>query len=185
MTDRELIEMFKNRDEGAIRAAEEKYRGYCLAIAANYLALNEDREECVNDAMLALWNQIPPDEPKSFTAYLAKIVRTLALERSRDANAWKRGGRVQIVGEEFLSDLTDGRSLADDYESSRAGAVINEFLDSLSKTDRKIFILRYWFDEDISRISLRTGYSESRIKSLLKRQRDKLRAMLEKEGITV
>ena len=41
MTDKELIEMFKNRDEGAIRAAEEKYRNYCLAIAANYLALNQ------------------------------------------------------------------------------------------------------------------------------------------------
>ena len=85
MTDEKLIEMFKRRDEGAIRAAEEKYRNYCLAIAANYLALNEDREECVNDAFLALWNQIPPDEPKSFSAYLAKIVRTLALERSPQA----------------------------------------------------------------------------------------------------
>jgi RNA polymerase sigma-70 factor (ECF subfamily) len=92
---------------------------------------------------------------------------------------------VQTVGEEFLQGVTDGRTLADDYESSRAGEIINEFLDSQPKADRKIFILRYWFDEDISRIALRTGYSESRIKSLLKRQRDKLRAMLEKEGITV
>lgn len=185
MTDRELIEMFKNRDEGAIRAAQEKYRGYCLAIAANYLALNEDREECVSDAMLALWNQIPPDDPKSFSAYLAAIVRTLALERSRDANAWKRGGRVQIVGEEFLSDLTDGRTLADDYESSRAGAVINDFLDSLSKNERKIFILRYWFDEDILAIARKTGFSDTKIKSLLKRLRDRLREKLNKEGITL
>lgn len=185
MTDEKLIEMFKNRDEGAIRAAEEKYRSYCLAIAANYLALNEDREECVNDALLALWNQIPPDEPKSFTAYLAKIVRTLALERSRDANAWKRGGRVTVVGEEFLSDLTDGRTLAEDYESSRAGAVINEFLASLSKTERKIFILRYWFDEDILVIARKTGFSDSKIKSLLKRLRDRLREKLNKEGITL
>ena len=138
-----------------------------------------------NSSRLALWNKIPPARPKSLSAFLAKIVRTLALERSRKENAWKRGGRVQTVGEEFLQGVTDGRTLADDYESSRAGEIINEFLDSQPKADRKIFILRYWFDEDISRIALRTGYSESRIKSLLKRQREKLRAMLEKEGITV
>lgn len=185
MTDEKLIEMFWERDEGAIRAAQEKYRAFCHSVVANLLAHQEDREECISDAFLALWNKIPPARPKSLSAFLAKIVRTLALERSRKENAWKRGGRVQTVGEEFLQGVTDGRTLADDYESSRAGEIINEFLDSQPKADRKIFILRYWFDEDISRIALRTGYSESRIKSLLKRQRDKLRAMLEKEGITV
>ena len=64
-------------------------------------------------------------------------------------------------------------------------AELNEFLAKLPKTERKIFILRYWFDEDISRIAQRTGYSVSRIKSLLKRLRDRLREELKKEGIIV
>ena len=89
------------------------------------------------------------------------------------------------VGEEFLRDITDGRTLADDYESSRAGSIINEFLEELPKNDRKVFILRYWFDEDISRIAARMNYTESRTKSLLKRLRDRLRQKLEKEGIVV
>ena len=185
MNDEKIIELFFARDENAIKETEEKYTTLCHYVAKNYLSVREDREECISDAFLALWNKRPPERPKSLSAFLAKIVRTLALERSRKENAWKRGGRVQTVGEEFLQGVTDGRTLADDYESSRAGEIINEFLDSQPKADRKIFILRYWFDEDISRIALRTGYSESRIKSLLKRQRDKLRAMLEKEGITV
>ena len=185
MTDEKLIEMFWERDENAIAAAEEKYRAFCHSILLNLLAGQEDREECINDAFLVVWNKIPPERPKSFSAFLAKIVRTLALERSRRENAWKRGGRVQVVGEEFLQGVTDGRTLADDYESSLAGRIINEFLASQPKPDRKIFMMRYWFGEDISRIAQRTGCSESRIKSLLKRQRDKLRAMLEKEGITV
>ena len=185
MKDEKIIELFLLRDGRALEEVDKKYGDLIYYIASNFLALREDREECVNDVYLALWNAIPPTEPKSLSAFLAKIVRTLALERSRKENAWKRGGRVQTVGEEFLQGVTDGRTLADDYESSRAGKIINEFLDSQPKADRKIFVLRYWFDEDISRIALRTGYSESRIKSLLKRQRDKLRAMLEKEGITV
>ena len=185
MNDEKIIELFWARDEEALRAAEEKYRGFCHSIVMNLLALQEDREECVNDALLALWNSIPPERPKSLSAYLAKIVRTLALERSRSANAWKRGGRVQVIGDELLSSLSDGRTLAEDYESSLAGKIINEFLAKLPKTERKIFILRYWFDEDITRIAQRTGYSLSRIKSLLKRLRDRLREELKKEGIIV
>ena len=185
MTDEKLIEMFWNRDEGAIAAATEKYRAFCHSIVSNLLARQEDREECINDAFLALWNKIPPERPKSLSAFLAKIVRTLALERSRKENAWKRGGRVQTVGEEFLQGVTDGRTLADDYESSRAGEIINEFLDSQPKADRKIFILRYWFDEDILVIARKTGFSDTKIKSLLKRLRDRLREKLIKEGITL
>ena len=185
MTDEKIIELFWSRDENAIKETEKKYGDLCHFVMSGILPVKEDREECINDAMLVLWNTIPPEKPASFSAYLAKILRTIALERTRRENAWKRGGRVLTVGEEFLRDITDGRTLADDYESSRAGRIINEFLEGLPKNDRKIFILRYWFDEDISRIALRTGYSESRIKSLLKRQREKLRAMLEKEGITV
>ena len=165
--------------------AEKEYGALCRYIASNVLAIKEDVEECVSDVMLALWNAIPPDRPEDLRAYIGRAVRNRAHEMVRDANAWKRGGRVQIVGEEFLSDLTDGRTLADDYESSRAGAVINEFLDSLSKTDRKIFILRYWFDEDILVIARKTGFSDTKIKSLLKRLRDRLREKLNKEGITL
>ena len=185
MTDERLIEMFLSRDEGAIAAAEEKYRPFCHSVLSNILPNKEDREECINDAMLVLWNTIPPEKPASFSAYLAKILRTIALERTRRENAWKRGGRVLTVGEEFLRDITDGRTLADDYESSRAGKIINEFLEGLSKNDRKVFILRHWFDEDISRIAVRMNYTESRTKSLLKRLRDRLRLKLEKEGIVV
>lgn len=185
MTDERLIEMFLSRDEGAIAAAEEKCLPFCHSVLSNILPNREDREECINDAMLVLWNTIPPENPASFSAYLAKILRTIALERTRRENAWKRGGRVLTVGEEFLRDITDGRTLADDYESSRAGKIINEFLEGLPKNDRKVFILRYWFDEDISRIAVRMNYTESRTKSLLKRLRDRLRLKLEKEGIVV
>ncbi len=181
--DEKLIEMFRSRDESAIRQTEERYRGFCHSVLMNLLAFKEDREECINDAMLALWNSIPPENPKSLSAYLAKILRRLALNRTREENAWKRGGRVQTVGEEFLADVTDGRTLAEDYESMRAGKIISEFLRGLPAEPREIFIMRYWFDEDIPRIAERVGRSTGSIKVLLTRLRKKLAAQLEKEGI--
>ncbi len=175
--------MFWERDESAIAAAEEKYRGFCLSILGNMLSMKEDREECINDALLVLWNSIPPERPKSLSAYLAKIIRNIAFKKSRDANTWKRGGKVFTVRDEFLADISDTRTLAEDYESALAGRLINEFLDSLPEKNRQIFILRYWFDEDISVIAQRTGRSPAGIAQLLKRLREKLRVSLVKEGI--
>ncbi len=181
--DEKILELFWSRDEGAVAAADEKYRGFAMSILYNLLGAKEDREECFNDALLALWNSIPPERPRSLSAFLAKILRNLAFKRSREENAWKRGGRVITVRDEFLGDISDGRTLADDYRDTQTGRIINEFLDSLPESKRQIFMLRYWFGEDISRISMRTGKSSGSIAKMLERMREKLRVLLVKEGI--
>ncbi|MBQ4141510.1 MAG: sigma-70 family RNA polymerase sigma factor [Clostridia bacterium] len=185
MKDEKIIELFFARDEEAIRETQNKYGNLCLYIAANFLALREDREECVNDTLLELWQSIPPEKPIDLRAYVATIVRSRAIDKSRANNAWKRGGNVQIVGEEFLSMLDDGCDLAEDYESVRAGRVINDYLGALPKPERAVFIMRYWLDESITNISARTGFSEGRIKMMLMRTRKKLEERLRLEGITV
>ena len=70
MNDEKIIELFFARDENAIKETEEKYTTLCHYVAKNYLTVREDREECINDAMLALWNSIPPAKPKSLSAFL-------------------------------------------------------------------------------------------------------------------
>ncbi len=185
MNDEKIVELFWARDENAIKETELKYNDLCHYIARNFLALREDREECINDSLLALWNSIPPERPKSLRAFLAAIVRRQAISRSRASNAWKRGGQVQIVGEEFLSMIDDGTDLASYYESRRAGEVINAFLKKISRDDRRIFIMRYWFDLSYRQISEHTGFGESKVKMSLNRTRRKLAEELGKEGITV
>ena len=185
MKDEKIIELFWQRDETAIKETEEKYGGLCHYVAKNYLSLREDREECINDAMLALWNAIPPAKPKSLSAFLSAAVRRIAISRTRASNAWKRGGQVQIVSDEFLSTLDDGIDLAAGYEARRAGEIINAFLGRISKDDRRIFVMRYWLGMSYQQIGEQTGFGESKIKMSLHRTREKLAAELEKEGITV
>ncbi len=69
--DERIIELFWSRDESAIKLAEEKYRNFAHSVLYNLLALKEDREECLNDALLALWNNIPPERPICFSSYPA------------------------------------------------------------------------------------------------------------------
>ena len=185
MDDKRIIELLFARDEQALREIEEKYGGLCRYIASNVLAMNEDIEECCNDAMLELWNSIPPARPDDLRSYLAEIVRCRSIDRTRANNAWKRGGNVQIVGDELLSAIPDGTELSESYESTRAGEIINELLASLGKEERAVFVMRYWMSESIREIARRTGSTEGKIKMMLMRTRKKLADKLKKEGFTL
>ena len=185
MDDKRIIELFFARDEKAIEETEKKYGGLCRFIASNILALREDVEECISDILLALWNAIPPDRPADLRAYIGKAVRNRAHEITRGTNAWKRGGRVQIVGEEFLSLLDDGTDLGTEFEAKRAGEIISRVLDEGNRQDKKLFFMRYWMGMSIEQIRDQTGFGESRIKMSLFRTRKRIAAQLGKEGITV
>ena len=49
MEDRDIVNLYWQRNEEAIRETASKYGGYCKSIAKNILGSNEDAEECVND----------------------------------------------------------------------------------------------------------------------------------------
>lgn len=185
MKDEQIVELFWARDEDAIRQTEIKYNDLCHYVAKSFLAIFEDREECISDSMLALWNSIPPERPKSLRAYLTSIVRNNAISRSRANNAWKRGGQINTARTEFLELLDDGRELSSYYDSRRAGEVINTFLRKLSRDDRRVFVMRFWFDMSYRQICEHTRFSEAKVKSSLNRTRKKLAAELDREGITV
>ena len=183
MDDKRIIELFFARDERALREVTKKYGKLCMHIAENFLSLREDREECHNDVLLELWNRIPPEEPEDLRAYIAVIIRSRAIDKLRHGSAGKRGGNVLIVSDELLSGLSDGATLAEAYESTRAGEVINRFLANEEKSDRAIFVMRYYLMESVKSISARTGFSEGKIKMLLMRMRRRLEEELRKEGI--
>ncbi len=185
MNDEKIIELLFARDENALAETEKKYGNLWRYIAANILTLPEDREECLNDVLLEIWNSIPPDRPNDLRAYSVTILRRRAIDRTRSVNAWKRSGNMQTVGEEFLSTLDDGTDLAADYENSRAIKILNGFLDTLPKLERSVFIMRYCFSESIGAIAARTGSTEGRIKMMLMRTRRKFKEILVKEGIAL
>ena len=90
MTDEEIIDLFFQRSEDALKQTDRKYRNLCYKIAWNILQNHQDGEECVNDSYLSLWNQIPPQRPDSLKIYLCRIVRNLSLKKYRDGHAGKR-----------------------------------------------------------------------------------------------
>lgn len=96
MEDSQIIELYWQKNTDAISETANKYGAYCFAIAQNILHNTEDSEECVNDTWLHAWNAIPPQRPRAFRMFLAKITRNLSFNRFHAKNAKKRGGGVRL-----------------------------------------------------------------------------------------
>lgn len=61
--------------------------------------------------------------------------------------------------------------------------VLNGFLRKLTRQSRTYFIRRYWYGESIREIADSCGAGEEKVKSSLFRTRQRLRTVLEKEGM--
>ncbi|MFR8251618.1 MAG: sigma-70 family RNA polymerase sigma factor, partial [Anaerovoracaceae bacterium] len=65
----------------------------------------------------------------------------------------------------------------------RIESAISDFLWRQEESARAVFIRRYWYFDSIDDICRRTGYSGSKVTSILFRMRRKLRAYLKDEGV--
>ena len=61
--------------------------------------------------------------------------------------------------------------------------ILNDFLGTLSRKDRDIFVRRYWYMDSIREIAQRHQVTETNVKSNLYRSRKKLLKIMNKEGI--
>ncbi len=184
MEDAEIIKLFFDRDETALVKTAEKYGCYCYTIAFNVLGSEEDSKEAVNDTYLDVWNSIPPHRPSVFSAFIGKITRRLAISKWRKRTAEKRGGDEYELSLDELSECVSDKSNTErETEDKEITALINSFLKGLPETQRNVFICRYWYMDSVSSIAKDFGFSESKVKSMLMRTRQKLKQRLSEEGL--
>ena len=184
MDDTQIVELYWARKESAIEETAAKYGSYCRSIAGNILQNQDDAEECVNDTWLGAWNSMPPHRPSVLSTFLGKLTRRISIDKWRRATAKKRGdGQLPLVLSELEDCISDGKSIEEETERKLLAEVIAAFVKSLPETEQKIFLCRYWYMDSVSAIATRFRFSESKVKSMLSRTREKLRIRLEKEGL--
>lgn len=185
MEDKRIIELFFYRSEKAISETSKKYGNYCFAISYNILQNKEDAEECVNDTYIKIWNSIPPNRPNNLKTYVGKIVRNLSLNKYEKNNAKKRNnGQVSLLLDELLECIPDlienEKAITDSIIIKNA---IEKFLDRLPKQTRQIFVRRYWYMSSTKDIAKDFKMTESNVNIILFRAREKLKHILEQEGV--
>ena len=183
MEDRAIIALLRERDEAGLRAAGEAYGAYCRRLAENLLGSGEDAEECWSDALLRLWNAVPPEEPRSLRAYLLKLTRAAAIDRLRAEKAQKRGGGSMPLLLDELAECLPGGSDAESEVLARAlGEAVGRWLRNLPARDRALFVGRYFRGDAPEDLARRLGMRANTVSAALGRCRRRLRAYLEKEG---
>lgn len=186
MQDEHIVALYWERNETAIEETKSKYEHYLLKIAHNILLDFEDSQESVNDTYLAAWNSMPPHKPNILSTYLGKITRRISIDIFRRKNRNKRKASEYALSLAELEDCVEGGGTPEDsMEVQLLADAINEFLRTLPKDARNLFIGRYYFLDSLKDAAAYCGMSESRAKSLLFRTRCNLKVYLEKEGFEV
>lgn len=183
MEDHQIVDLYWQRNERAIAETSAKYGNYLYGISNHILRNAEDAEECVNDTYQDAWQSMPPHRPSVLSTFLGKITRRISIDLWRKHIAEKRGGgTVPLVLDELEECVSGTGDVEAEVERLELQKKLNDFLRALPRTERQVFLRRYWYMDSVTELAERFACSESRIKSMLYRTRNKLRAMLEKEG---
>ena len=184
MDDKQIVALYFERNEQAIAETETKYGKYCYAIAMGVLSMHEDAEESVNDTWIDAWNSMPPHRPSILSTFLGKITRRIAIDKWRHRTAEKRGGgEIPLVLDELEDCIAHDSDVEKTLEKQRLEEVINRFVHKLPEKDQKVFLCRYFYMDSIESICRQFGFSESKVKSILHRTREKLRRVLREEEL--
>ena len=185
MDDGTIVELYWDRNEEALAHTETVYGAYCRVIANNLLHDAEDAKECLDDALLAAWNSIPPKKPGCLRTYLGKLTREIAVDRLRKKLAEKRIPLEATVPFDELEAVVGENGVDEAVGVSELARLVSAFLRTQKEVDRDLFIRRYWYYDSVEDLCRRYGFGRSRVLVKLKRTRDKLALYLKKEGYLV
>jgi len=186
MEDHEIVALYWDRCEAAVRETQIKYDRYLTKVAHNILNDLEDSRESVNDTYLAAWNSIPPQKPGALSTYLAKLTRRISIDRFRYRTRDKRLASEYAISLSELSDCVSGGNTTEEaMDYTLLTQAIAAFLRTLPEQSRSVFLCRYYFLDSVKETASHCGITESKCKTLLHRTRLGLKDYLIKEGFSV
>ena len=184
MEDREIVDLFLKRDERAIEQVSVKYGKLLRSVAFRITGNMETSEECENDTYMKAWDLIPPQKPYDYlVAFLSRVVRNVALNRSIYDKRLKRKGHIEELSIELEQILPSENSIENEMNAIALQTAISSFLRSQPKEKRIVFMRRCFDCEKISTIARSMGWKEGKVRTMLHRMRGDLRKYLIEEGI--
>lgn len=174
ITENNVVQHIQNKNEKAISFIINQYGGLLTAIIKRHLNDHQqDYEECLDDVLLAVWNNIHYYNPEknSFKQWLAAIAKYKAIDYQRK--------QITIQNQQFsVSELDESMLKADQPLESG----VDELLAQLSASERKIFEKYYLEGTPSSEIAKEFNAKESWVYNKLSRGRKKLKNFLIKNN---
>ncbi len=182
MEDTEIIALYVERSEFAIRETDIKYNVFLKRLVYNILRDTLDTEEIIDDTYMGAWNAIPPTIPNSLKHFLSRIARNLSFDRLDYRLAGKRNA-IFVELDECIPDMRQSVERA--WEAKEIGNLLNHYLGTLEGKSCAVFLGRYYYSYSISELAEQYSLTQRQVKYMLSKARDGLRRYLEKEGVAV
>ncbi|MBL4930219.1 sigma-70 family RNA polymerase sigma factor [Clostridium paridis] len=178
MTDRDIVLAIMAHKESALEELKIKYGRLLYGVinkTLNSISYTMDIEECFNDVLLTIWNNIDCyDENKGqLRNFLISIAKYKALDYKRKICKIK----IHLELNEEIIDQRDGK---EDITEVDDEAFYN-LIENLNEKDKVIFVKKYLLDEPIEKISIELKISKEAIYKRLIRGREKIRENILKE----
>ncbi|MBE6609874.1 MAG: sigma-70 family RNA polymerase sigma factor [Ruminococcaceae bacterium] len=186
LDDKDIVELYWQRDEAAISETDKKYKKYLFTVAYNIVHDTPDCEECLNDTYIGAWNSIPPSRPSVLRAFLTTIMRRIAINRYHSKIKKSAIPSEMTVSLSELEDfIDDGSSAEEKLDTYIISKIISGYLRSLSERNRYIFMSRYYLANTVNKIASDLNLSCSTVNKELAFIRKGLKEKLESEGISI
>ena len=170
VTDNEIALRVAQRDERAFGLLVERYGGLIKSIITCHLKNTMYTEECVNDVLMALWQNMDryDSEKNSMKNWIGAVCKYKCADYLR-----------RHYRESCLCQLTDDIP-AEEPEDLRE--LVDELLENLSPDDRELFRSHYLEGQSVVEIAHKKGDDPNRLYNRLSLGRRKLRKLKERES---
>ncbi len=185
MLDISIRNQLFHRNEAALSQVQAHWGQRLQGLACRITGSAADAEECVNDALMDLWENPPTDPNLPVLAYVSTLVRRRALDKLRYRGAQRRAKDAYICPLDELDECLSDPEGQSEAEASAIRDALQDFLDELNEGNRKIFLLRYYAAMSNRNVALRCGISERAVEMRLNRMRKRLRCVLREHEIYI
>lgn len=174
MREQEIIASIRAREERGAEALLRHYGPLLRYVISPILPDAQDREECVSEAAMRVWDGIGQFDPGrgSWTAWLTTVARHAALNHAR------RNRRHEAEG--ALPEETPSTAPTPEEELLRRERqeALCRALRQLSPGERALFYRKYYYLQSTAQIAAELGMTERAVEGRLYRLKKQLRRML-------
>ena len=174
MQENEIIALIRDRDERGAKALLEHYGPLMRDIIAPILPDPRDREECLSETAMRVWEKIEFFDPErgAWRTWLTALARNAALNRARHNR--RHADDAEIPSDQPDPDPTPEEAML----KKERWNLLCRALRTLSAKEQNLFFRKYYYLQSTSQIAAELGTTERAVEGRLYRIKKHLRKEL-------
>ena len=173
MHEGEIIALIRAREETGLSELLRHYGPMMRYIISPFLSDEQDREECVSEAAMRVWEKIDSFDPErgSWNSWLTALTRNAALNRARQL---KRAATEELSTDLLSPEPTPEEALLRKERQAELAASLSR----LSQEERLLFYRKYYYMQSTVQIASELGMSLRAVEGRLYRIKKRLRSLM-------